>query len=364
MRVHRLALVLLVVLAAPPVHAELVKLGQSVKAVPSRDIVIPELLLSLAESTGDEEGPEAPWHLDRSGVSASGTLRLFMFDGFGQSCNHGVLEEQVIKNFAQGTSFQVTEYSVTRGAECEELDFPALKSYLDEAIQIAKTSRVVVYFGYVVYGKLQTFSRQFSALAKIAPIIVGVGNIANDSCTENWLAPYGVLVGSARDGGIESYSGRGTCTDLYLDYGGSLTVIIDGQYFGVSGTSTSSAIVAARALTLWAANPQASSTQVSAAVSLRERILTTSELLVAPRVEVLPLHAIQGSVSVAGTVKGPVPSVSIYRGLPSAGACRGRALATTPVGRDGRFTLTVPARGASICVQPQPLGQAVALPIQ
>jgi Subtilase family len=287
-----------------------------------------------------------------------------MFDGFEQGgCMHGVIEEQVVKNFAPGVNFQVTEYPVTHGGECDELDIPALKSHLDEAIQIAKTSRVAAYFGYVVYGKLQTFSKQFSALAKVATIVVGTGNIANDSCTQNWLAPYAVLVGAARNGAIESYSGRGACTDLYLDFGGSVTVTINGQYFGASGTSTSSAIVAARALTLWTANPQASSTQVSAALSLKERILTTGDLMAPPGVEVSPLHSAQGSVSVAGRVKGPVSSVSVYRGLPSAGACRGRALATVAVGQDSRFTLTVLARGANLCVEPEPFGQAVGVPI-
>src|SRR6476661_904668 len=284
------------------------------------------------------------------------TLRLVMFDGF-SDCRHGVIEEQVIKNFASGVEFQVTEYSITHGVNCDQLDMNALITHLKEATQLAKTDRLVVYFGYAVYGRLQNLNKLFGDLAKLSTIVVGAGNIANDSCTQNWLAPYAVLVGSARDGAIESYSGRGACTDLYLDYGGSLTVVIDGVYYGIGGTSTSSAIVAGRALSLWAANPQVPSAQINQALSLGQRILKTAELMVPPRVVLSASHQPR-LVSVSGKAVGPVPSVAIYRGLPSNGSCKGKPVSTVAVRQDGSFTLATPAKGVNVCIQPKPLGQA------
>lgn len=299
--------------------------------------------------------------LGTPGFAAS--LRLVMFDGFGD-CRHGVLEEQVIKNFAPGVQFAVTEYTVTHGVNCDQLDTSALLAGLKQATQTAKTERTAVYFGYVVYGQVQNLNKLFGDLAKVATIVIGAGNISNDSCKQNWLAPYAVVVGSALNGAIEPYSGRGACTDLYLDYGGSLTVIVDGVYYGVGGTSTSSAIVAARALSLWAANPQAPSLQINAALTLNQRILKTADLIVPPQVMASASRKPR-SVSVSGKAIGPVPSIAIYRGLPAAGgSCKGKPLATVAAQRDGSFAASIMAPGANLCLQPQPFGLATGVSVQ
>lgn len=293
------------------------------------------------------------------------SLRLVMFDGFEDNgCKHGILEEQVIRNFAPNVSFEITRYSVTHGANCDQFDSAKLNSLLNSTIQFAKTDRVVVYFGYAFYGRIATWDKPLGELAKRATIVVGAGNEANDSCKHNWLSPFAVVVGSAKDGAIESYSGRGACTDLYLDYGGSLTVVIDGHYYGVSGTSTSSAIVASEALTLWSMNPQALSIQINTALSLGERLLKTDELMTAPRIEATASQQLR-SVSVSGRAFGPVSSVAVYRGLPSATrACKGKPLSTLIVRRDSTFTAVISVNGTNLCFQPKPFGPAVGTAIQ
>jgi hypothetical protein len=296
---------------------------------------------------------------------AAGTrpLRLILFDGFSE-CRHGTLEEQVIKNFSSTVQFQITEITVTHGVNCDQLDQSAMLTGLKQATETAKTDRVIVYVGYGIYGHVPTLDKPFGDLSKVATIVTGAGNESNDSCKQNWLAPYAVLVGSALNGSIESYSGHGACTDLYLDYGGSLTVVIDGMYYGVGGTSTSSAIVAAEALNLLAANPQATSAQLNQALSLGQRILKTVELMTSPTAEGSASRQAR-SVSVTGGVLGPVPSVAIYRGLPSAvGSCKGKPIATVAAKRDGSFAASIMSQGANLCLQSQPFGLARGISIQ